>query len=116
MFDLDQAIEASKKAVGYETIGYWKFFEADDAAKIIENNLESFIDLVCANDTIIWKTDFAPVGKARDWLMNGSRTKQGSYMTENDYTIFRQYLAEGMQPKLNWYKALIAITSTGIMK
>ena len=29
-------------------------------------------------------------------------------MTEYDYTIFRQYLAESMQPKLNWYKALIA--------
>jgi pimeloyl-ACP methyl ester carboxylesterase len=108
IFDLDRAIEASKNAIGYETLGYWKFFEADDAAAIIENNLESFIDLAFANDSILWKTNLAPVGKVRDWLTNGNRTTRGSYMTDNDYKIFRQYLAEGMQPKLNWYKALIA--------
>ncbi len=108
MFDLDRALENFKNTVGYETLGYWKFFEADDAATIIENNLESFIDLAFASDPTLWKTDFAPVGKVRNWLTNGNRTTRGSYMTENDYTIFRQYLAEGMQPKLNWYKALIA--------
>ena len=64
LFDLDRALEASKQAIGYETLGYWKFFEADDAAKIIENNLESFIDLAFASNPILWKTDFAPVGKS----------------------------------------------------
>jgi pimeloyl-ACP methyl ester carboxylesterase len=108
IFDLDSVLEASKNAIGYETFGYWKFFEADDAATIIENNLESFIDLAFASDPTLWKTDFAPVGKVRNWLTNGNRTTRGSYMTENDYMIFRQYLAEGMQPKLNWYKATIA--------
>jgi pimeloyl-ACP methyl ester carboxylesterase len=93
IFDLDQAIEASKNAIGYETIGYFQFFAADDAAAIIENNLESFIDLAFASDPIFWKTDFAPVGKVRAWLTNGNRTTRGSYMTENDYTILRQYLA-----------------------
>jgi pimeloyl-ACP methyl ester carboxylesterase len=38
--DLDQAIENSKKALGYETFGHWKLFEANDAATIIENNLK----------------------------------------------------------------------------
>ncbi len=108
MFDLDEVLEASKNAIGYETFGYWKFFEADDAATIIENNLDSFIDLAFASDPILWKTDFAPIGRVRDWLTNGKRTNRSSYMTENDYTVFRRYLAEGMQPKLNWYKALIA--------
>ena len=108
IIDLDQALEASKNATGYETLGYWKFFEADDAAKIIENNIESFIDLAFAKDKTLWKTNLAPVGKVREWLMNGNRTTRDTFMTENDYTIFRQYLAEGMQPKLNWYKGLIA--------
>ncbi|UJR34788.1 hypothetical protein I4U23_027569 [Adineta vaga] len=107
IFDLDQALESSRKAIGYENLGYWKFFEANDAAEIIERNLESFIDLAFANDSMLWKTDLAPVGKARNWLINGKRTTRASFMTENDYTIFRQYLAEGMQPKLNWYKAII---------
>jgi soluble epoxide hydrolase/lipid-phosphate phosphatase len=108
IFDLDRAIEASRNAIGYETLGYWKFFEADDAAKIIEDNLESFIDLAFATDPTLWKTNFAPVGKVRGWLTNGNRTTRDTFMTKNDYRILRGYLAEGMQPKLNWYKAVIA--------
>ncbi|CAF1475445.1 unnamed protein product [Adineta ricciae] len=108
LFDLDKAIEASRETIGYEILGYWKFFDAEDAAEIIENNLDSFIDLAFASDSTLWKTDLAPVGKARNWLINGNRTTRGSYMTEEDYEIFRRYLAEGMQPKLNWYKAEIA--------
>jgi len=94
IFDLDRTLETLKNTVGYETLGYWKFFEADDAATIIENNLESFIDLAFASDPTLWKTEFAPVGKVRNWLTNGNRTTRGTYMTENDYAIFRQYLAE----------------------
>ncbi len=51
LFDLDRASENSKKTLGYETFRHWKFFEANDAATIIENNLESFVDMVFANDT-----------------------------------------------------------------
>ncbi|CAF1264558.1 unnamed protein product [Didymodactylos carnosus] len=108
IIDLDQALESSKQAFGYETLGYWKFFISDDCATIIENNLESFLDLAFTSDPVQWKTDFAPIGKAREWLTNGRRTARASYMTEDDYKIFRQYIAEGMQPKLNWYKAAIA--------
>ncbi|CAF3738761.1 unnamed protein product [Rotaria sp. Silwood1] len=106
-FNLDQALEASKKAFGYENFGYWKFFESDDAAKIIENNVDSFIDLLFSNNPVEKQMDFAPVGKVREWLMNGRRTMRASYMTEDDYAHFREHLLEGMQPKLNWYKAAI---------
>ncbi|CAF4321621.1 unnamed protein product, partial [Rotaria sp. Silwood2] len=45
MFDLDRSLENLKKVFGYETLGYWKFFDSDDAAMIIEANMESFMDL-----------------------------------------------------------------------
>jgi soluble epoxide hydrolase / lipid-phosphate phosphatase len=106
-FDLDQALETSKKAIGYEMLGYWKFFASDDAATIMENNADSFIDLAFTSDPIQWKTDLAPLGKIRDWITNGKKTNRASYMTEDDYKIFRQYIVEGMQPKLNWYKSAI---------
>jgi len=107
LFDLDRAIDNSKKALGYETFGHWKFFEANDAAMIIENNLDSFMDLVFANDSALWRTNFVLVGKLRDWLINNNRTNRASYITENDYTILKQYFSEGMQPKLNWFKTII---------
>lgn len=107
-FDLDQAVAGSAAYCGFDLLGYWKFFDSDDAASIIENNLESFIDLIYVNDTTLFKIYFTPTGQMRQWLINQNRTMRAAYMTENDYNILRQYLAEGMQPKLNWYKAAIS--------
>jgi pimeloyl-ACP methyl ester carboxylesterase len=107
MFDLDQALKNTKEACGFELFGYWQFFSSDDAAKIIENNLESFIDILYSSNTTLFITDFAPVGKLREWLINKKRTDRASYMTRNDYKIVHEYLAHGMQSKLNWYKAAI---------
>jgi len=108
LFDLDLAIESTKAFLGYEALGYWKFFEANDAAKIIEDNVDSFIDILFPNDTTVWRTNFVLLGKLRDWLINKNRTSRASYLTDNDYAIVKQYLSEGMQSKLNWYKTFIA--------
>ncbi|CAF3448242.1 unnamed protein product [Rotaria socialis] len=105
--DLDQALVISKKAIGYEMLGYWKFFDSDDAATIMENNADSFIDLAFTSEPIQWKTDLAPLGKIREWIENGKKANRASYMAEDDYKTFRQYIVVGMQPKLNWYKSAI---------
>ena len=107
-FNLTIALQQSQIAVNYTSIGYWEFFEADDAAGIIERSVDSFIDLLFASNTTLAKTDFAPVGKVRQWLNNENRTDRASYMTEDDYATVRKYLGAGMQPKLNWFKAVIA--------
>lgn len=107
-FNLTVALQQSLAALNYTSIGYWEFFAADDAAGIIEKNVDHFIDLLFANNTLLAKTDVAPVGKLRQWLNNGNRTTRASYMTEQDYAIVRNYLATSMQPKLNWFKAVIA--------
>ncbi|CAF0989206.1 unnamed protein product, partial [Didymodactylos carnosus] len=107
-FNLTLALQQSLQNNGYESIGYWEFFEANDAARIIEQNLDSFIDLIFASNSTLAKTDFAPVGKVRQWLINGNRTNRSSYMTKEDYDTVHDYLAGGMQPKLNWFKAVIA--------
>ncbi len=99
LFDLDRALENSRNALGYETFDHWKFFEANDAAKIIEYNLDSFMDLVFANDTSLWRYHFVIVGKLREWLNNNNQTKRASYITQEDYNILKQYFIEGMQPK-----------------
>jgi len=107
LFDLDRALENSKKALGYETFDHWKFFRANDAATIIEHNLDSFIDIVFANDPTLWRTNFVLVGKVRDWLINKNRTIRASYIIEEDYKTLKQYFTEGMQPKLNLFKTMI---------
>jgi pimeloyl-ACP methyl ester carboxylesterase len=107
-FNLTVVLQQSLQVNGYESIGYWEFFKANDAAQIIEKNLDSFIDLLFANDSMLAKTDLAPVGKVRQWLTNGTRAERALYMTKEDYATVHQNLAEGMQSKLNWFKAVIA--------
>ncbi|CAF3379454.1 unnamed protein product [Rotaria sp. Silwood2] len=107
IFNFNQVLNDSKEACGFEVFGYWNFFHSADAAEIIQNNLDSFIDIIYASNTTLFRTDFLPLGKLREWVTNRKRTIRVSYLTENDYEILRQYLAEGMQPKLNWYTAAI---------
>ncbi|CAF3275702.1 unnamed protein product, partial [Rotaria sp. Silwood2] len=106
-FNFNQVLNYSKEVCGFEVFGYWEFFNSADAAEIIQNNLHSFIDIIYANNTTLFRTDFLPLGKLREWITNRKRTIRVSYLTENDYDILRQYLAEGMQSKLNWYTAEI---------
>jgi len=107
-FNLTLVLQQSLLANGYESIGYWEFFEANDAAEIIEKNVDSFIDLLFASNSTLARTDLAPVGKVRQWLTDKKRTNRSSYMTKEDYDTVHDYLAKGMQPKLNWFKAVIA--------
>lgn len=106
-FDFQQTLTLSKQALGYESLGYWQFFTADDAEKIIQENVESFIDLGYTDTPILWKTDFAPLGRAREWLSQAKRCPRASFLTEDDIETLRKLINEGMQSKLNWYCAAI---------
>ena len=44
-FDLDAALVFMKQAFGREIYAYWQFFDREDAAAIIENNVSSYIML-----------------------------------------------------------------------
>ena len=107
---LDHAkmLQMSKQALGYENTGYWTFFAADDAAGLIEQNVEGFLDLGFPKDPRIWMTDFAPLGKIREWITQGKRTERAPFLTEEDCRVLRQNVTEGMQPKLNWYRSVLA--------
>lgn len=106
--DYEQVLEQTKKIFGYELYGYWEFFNSDDAAKIIEDNPDRFLDLAVTNDPSIWKTDFAPLGKVREWFTNDKKVTRASFVTDQDNEIMRQVITEKMQPKLNWYRSAMA--------
>jgi pimeloyl-ACP methyl ester carboxylesterase len=107
--DYEQMLQFTKKIFGYELSGYWEFFSADDAAKLIEDNADRFLDLCYTNDPTLWKTDLAPLGKARQWLTNQEKsTTRASYLTDKDNEIMRQCITEKMQPKLNWYRSALS--------
>ena len=103
--DYEEILKVTKNIFGYELFGYWKFFISNDAAKLIEDNASRFIDISYPSDPVIWKTDLAPLGKCREWVTNKKTTARASYLTDKDFEVTYQYINEGMQPKLNWYKS-----------
>ena len=101
---------AVQDLVGYDAFGYQKFFSSDpDAADLIENNPNSFLDIVYppTDDALtLWRSNFSPTGKLKEWLLEGRRLPQrASYLSDTDYHVYLGYILEGMQPKLNWYVA-----------
>ncbi|KAL4266601.1 AB hydrolase superfamily protein [Pleurotus pulmonarius] len=112
-FDLEQALTLTKKIVGYELIGYWKFFSEEDAPKLIEENFESFFSLVYAEDASLWKTNLAPTGVLRAWIESGKTAAIGPWVSEEEGRIRRKELLEGgLAGPLCWYKVLTSGSSS----
>ena len=112
LVNIDQSIDAIQQALGYDALGYWKFLGSDaNAADLIEKNADSFLDLAFppSDDALtLWRTNFSPVGKMKEWLLEGRRLpRRASYLSDSDYQVNHGYISEGMVPKLNWYKARI---------
>jgi len=110
--DIDETIDTIKQAFGYDALGYWKFLGLDsDAADLIEKNANSFLDLVFPplDDAVtLWRTNFLPQGKLKEWLLDGRRLPhRASYLSVSDYYVNLGYILEGVKPKLNWYTAYI---------
>ena len=105
--DLDATLKATKEVFGYETFGYWKFFESADAPELIEQNVESFLDLGFAKNAELWRTNFAPLDAARHWIGESRRTERAEFLSEADEEVLRALVREGMASKLNWYRSAI---------
>jgi soluble epoxide hydrolase / lipid-phosphate phosphatase len=43
VIDLDKLNAMSKKAYGYEVLGYWRFFEREEAGEIVNKNVSLFV-------------------------------------------------------------------------
>lgn len=105
-----QAANAIQEILGYEPFGYTQFFGLDaEAANIIESNANSFLDIgfpPVEDALTLWRTNFCPQGKVKEWLLAGRRLpRRASFLSDSDYSVYLGYILEGMRPKLNWYTA-----------
>lgn len=68
--------------VGYELLGYWKFFTEEGAENIVHDHWDSFMTLIYAKESKLWKDHFAPSGTCKAWLLENKTTEIGDYITE----------------------------------
>ncbi|KAK0210018.1 Alpha/Beta hydrolase protein [Desarmillaria ectypa] len=104
----EELLDLSKKTFGYETFGYWSFFSSEGADKIIEDNMESFLRLLYAQDAESMASDFAPTGALKASLLQGKTdVPLASYITEEEKEFHKKELLDaGITSCLNWYKIM----------
>ncbi|KAL1746939.1 Alpha/Beta hydrolase protein [Schizophyllum fasciatum] len=102
--ELGQLLAAMKES-GSEIFGYWVFFNKDDTAGVIENNLDSLFDMAFPKDPALWQTTSNKLGGVDPILMNGVRFETADFVTEEDRNIYLDAFAKnGLTGPLNWYK------------
>ncbi|GIJ97897.1 hypothetical protein Aspvir_000003 [Aspergillus viridinutans] len=105
-WDIEALCNLTKSLVGYATFGYWLWHNTDEAAVDCEANPASAFNLVYAYDPLLWIADFAPVGKAADFVRAGRTTPLPSWYSLADYTVRDRIFAKGgYAGPLSWYKA-----------
>ncbi|KAJ3145114.1 hypothetical protein HDU89_007530 [Geranomyces variabilis] len=103
--DLDGLLAQTRQLLGYELLGYWKFFAEDGADKIIEQHIDSFLSFLYTSDPMLWTTDFAPVGALKANLLADKQVPFASYISGDDRVEMRASLLRGgLRGPLNWYK------------
>jgi soluble epoxide hydrolase/lipid-phosphate phosphatase len=104
--DLDMIKKISEDILGYEFLGYQRFFMRDDSWKVIGEHKESFFALVYGPDEYL-TTDFFPAGKLEEWLKADRKLPlQGWVTTEYKETRDRIFSREdAYKGPTDWYRA-----------
>ncbi|KZS93137.1 alpha/beta-hydrolase [Sistotremastrum niveocremeum HHB9708] len=104
-FEIESFLAVSKQHFGYETFGYWKWFNDDSSPALIEKNIDSFYDLVYPPDPQLWRNEMAEVGKAQAWVAANKRAAPPSWVTpEERKKHISILLSGGFRGPTNWYR------------
>lgn len=108
--------EKSKKALGFETLGYWMFLTAPGAGKIIGDSWETFFNVVYCTDASLWRTHFAPLAAMETTLKTLPPESSSRYLapwvTSSDKAAHHAAFGTDYTPTLNWYHR--GISSLGV--
>lgn len=105
---LEIILEHQKQTYDRPLMGYWTFFGKDDAASVIENNIDSFIDVVYPADPETWKTYVNLPGEWEAFARQGGTLPRAHYLqvtVEHYEHIKKSLLKGGLESPLNWYKS-----------
>ncbi|KAH9943616.1 Alpha/Beta hydrolase protein [Amylocystis lapponica] len=107
-FNYPAAVAATEKMLGYAPFGYWAFFSEEGASETIREHWDSFYSILHPPDAAVWKTDFAPPGALKAWLLADKKGPLPAYLTEADKENAKAALlsGSGLAGALSWYKVM----------
>ncbi|KAJ3535321.1 hypothetical protein NMY22_g6543 [Coprinellus aureogranulatus] len=102
---LEELREQSIALLGYETFGYWEFFTAPDGPQVLQDHIESFLDLGYARDARLWRFNFAPTGAIRIFVESDTRTPRITAITEDQWEFHHEQFSKfTLDQPLNYYR------------
>ncbi|KAF4470262.1 alpha beta-hydrolase [Fusarium albosuccineum] len=106
---IDLINKATEEAVGYTTFGYWGFMSEDNAASIMDANLDSAFTLLYTDNSDYFQKYFAPIGEYKKWLLAGRIAPWTKYLEEESKSIFKRIynFHGGFDGPLKTYKSMI---------
>ncbi|KAF8557650.1 alpha/beta-hydrolase [Imleria badia] len=103
---LDLILEFQRQRYGRPLMGYWTFFGKEEAAGLIEANIDSFLDVVYPADPEIWKTYMNLPGELEVFIRQQKRLSRAPYVSPEHYEHIRTSLLQGgLNSPLNWYRS-----------
>jgi pimeloyl-ACP methyl ester carboxylesterase len=108
-FDLDAVNAFTEKVFGYPQFAYWEFFTADDAAEIVNNNLDKFWEVLHGDVDDWMKKMFCVRGAMRDYLLGDKHVPLKSYAREGRWKddFMGRLMKDGFEAPFQWYKASV---------
>ncbi|KAJ8085086.1 hypothetical protein PM082_003870 [Marasmius tenuissimus] len=106
--DYEQIKAFVQEKFGYQSLGYWAFFNEDNAAKVIEDNFEKFFNIVYPEDPKIWKSDLTPTGALKNYLQTKPAAPAPSWLTAEEIRLHSEKLLEGgLTAPTCYYKSML---------
>ena len=114
----------TQKLFGYPIFGYWKLFERENAADILNKHVSfrlppSLITSILmlhsfqtASATSLfyptypetWRTDMGPIGAAEAWITSDKNTPVPSWLSEEEVSTHNRAMGQkGYRGPTNWY-------------
>jgi soluble epoxide hydrolase / lipid-phosphate phosphatase len=75
-------VKQLKSTLGTELFGYWGFYASPDNVKIVENNMDAFLDLHFSENWKLSEEYLSPKGGVERWYSEGKRSKRGAFVSE----------------------------------
>ncbi|KAK5044949.1 hypothetical protein LTR84_010321 [Exophiala bonariae] len=97
---------------GFNAFGHTMFLgDSERAGKLLDDNIESFYDLVWAKDQELWKSYFRREGGIEEWVTKGKRGDVAAWVGDEEderrKIIESWRMGNGFTPKCMWYKQLL---------
>ena len=109
-FNLDMINKMTKDAMGFEMLGYMKWFTTDpDAQETLEKHAEAAMNVMFAADQAVWAEWFHPLGKMKQFVSEDKRVPVGDWY-QHDFK--REHLAafgkpDGYKGSIRWYRMFV---------